>query len=145
MGEVDSVQQKSEFAGAQRDAGLAGLGDGPSKAPFLEALGTDPKAAAVKDEDFQPRLLAVGEQEEVSAERILGEGVANEAEEAVTAFAHVNGSGGGEDAGGGGEAENSSGFEAKEEAFELAGDVRESVPGEFEAAAVAEDDGEELG
>ena len=62
---------------------MAGLGDGPGETPFLKALGTDPKAASVKDEDFQPRLLAVGEQEEVSAERILGEGVANEAEEAV--------------------------------------------------------------
>ena len=36
-------------------------------------------------------------------------------------------------------------MEAEEETCELAGDVREGVPGEFEPTAIAEDDDEEIG
>ena len=60
---------------------MAGLGDGPGEAPLLEALGTDPQAASVKDEDFEASLLTVGEEKEVTAEGIFDEGVADETEE----------------------------------------------------------------
>ena len=72
----------------------------------MTAKQTDPQAASVKDEDFEASLLTVGEEKKVTAEGIFGEGVSDEAEEAVEAFAHVDGVGGGEDAGSGGEAEH---------------------------------------
>ena len=99
MSEVDSVQQKGEFAGTQRDAGLPGIGDGPGEAAFLKSFGANPKTASIKDKEFQPRLLAVGKQEEVAAERVFAEGVTDESEEAVEALAHVDGIDGDEDAG----------------------------------------------
>ena len=106
LGEVDSVQQKGEFAGTKRDAGLAGMGDGPSEAAFLQSFGTYPQTASIKDEEFQASLLAIGEQEEVAAERIFVEGVADESEEAAETLAHIDGIDGDEDAGGWREAEH---------------------------------------
>ncbi len=50
--------------------------------------------------------MTVGNEEEVTAEGIFSEGVSDETEEAVEAFAPIDGVGGGEAAGGGGEAED---------------------------------------
>lgn len=106
MGEVDSVQQKGEFAGTKRDAGLAGMGDRPGEAAFLQSFGTYPQTASIKDEEFQASLLAIGEQEEVAAEWIFAEGVTDESEEAVETLAHIDRIDGDEDAGGWREAEH---------------------------------------
>ena len=76
------------------------MGDGPSEAAFLQSFGANPKTASIKDKEFQARLLAVGKQEEVAAERVFAEGVTNESEEAVEALAHVDGIDCDEDAGG---------------------------------------------
>ena len=100
MGEVDSVQQKGEFAGTERDAGLAGMDDRPGEATFLQSFGAYPQTASIKEEEFQARLLAISEQEEVAAEWVFAEGVTDETEEAVEALAHIDGIDGDEDAGG---------------------------------------------
>ena len=76
------------------------MGDGPSEAAFLQSFGANPKTASIKDKEFQPRLLAVGKQEEVSAEWVFAEGVSDESEEAVETLAHVDGIDGDKDAGG---------------------------------------------
>ena len=145
LGEVDSVQQKGEFTGTKRDAGLAGKGDRPGEAAFLQSFGAYPQTASIKDEEFQASLLAIGEQEEVAAERIFAEGVTDESEEAVEALAHVDGIDGDEDAGGRREAEHElvgvSGGEEFQEEISGAGEMGQAGGGEFDAAAIAQDDG----
>ena len=76
------------------------MGDGPGKAAFLQSFGANPKTASIKDKEFQARLLAIGEQEEVAAERVLAEGVTDQSKEAVEALSHVDGIDGDKDAGG---------------------------------------------
>lgn len=45
----------------------------------MEALrGTDPESASVPDEDLQPIALAVAEQEQVSAQRLTRQTIADE-------------------------------------------------------------------
>jgi len=82
------------------------MGGGPSEAAFLQSFRANPQAASVKDKKLQTSPLAIGEQEEVAAERIFAEGVTDETEEAVEALAHVDGIDGDEDAGGSREAEH---------------------------------------
>jgi hypothetical protein len=112
---------------------------------LVEAFGADPEATAVEDEELQAGAGAVGEDEDMAAERVFGEVVADEAVEAVEAFAHIGGFGGDEDAGGGGEAEHELvGVGGGEELIEEVGvldEVGEGGGGELEAAAVTEDDG----
>ena len=121
------------------------MGDGPSEAAFLQSFGANPKTASIKDKEFQARLLAVGKQEEVAAERVFAEGVTNESEEAVEALAHVDGIDGDEDAGGWREAEHElvavgGGKEFLEE-ISGASEMGQAGGGEFDASTVAQDDG----
>ena len=50
------------------------MGDGLGEAAFLKSFDANPKTASIKDEEFQARLLAIGEQEEVAAEWVFAEG-----------------------------------------------------------------------
>ena len=50
------------------------MGNGLGEAAFLKSFDANPKTASIKDEEFQARLLAIGEQEEVAAEWVFAEG-----------------------------------------------------------------------
>jgi hypothetical protein len=121
------------------------MGGGPSEAAFLQSFRANPQAASVKDKKLQTSPLAIGEQEEVAAERIFAEGVTDETEEAVEALAHVDGIDGDEDAGGSREAEHELvGVGGGEEFLEEicgASEMGQAGGGEFDAAAIAQDDG----
>ena len=89
--------------------------------------------------------MAIGEQEEVSAEWVFAEGVTDEPEEAVEALPHIDGIDGDEDAGGSREAEHELvGVDGGEEFLEEisgAGQLGQEGGGKFDAAATAQEDG----
>ena len=60
------------------------------KASALEPLGAHPQSAAIPNKSFEPVVRFVGEEEEMAAQRILAESIADQAEESVEAFAHVD-------------------------------------------------------
>ena len=62
----------------QDDLALRIAGLRPGETPFLQPLGTDPESASVPDEDLQPIALAVAEQEQVPAQRLTGQTIADE-------------------------------------------------------------------
>jgi hypothetical protein len=121
------------------------MGDGPGETAFLQSFGANPQAASVKDEEFQASLLAIGEQEEVAAEGIFGEGVSDETKEAVETLAHVDGIDGDKDAGSWRKAEHElvgvGGGEEFLEELSGAGQLGQEGGGKFDAAAIAQDDG----
>jgi hypothetical protein len=57
--------------------------------PFLQPLGTDPESASVPDEDLQPIALAVAEQEQVPAQRLTRQTIADETVQPFEPLAHV--------------------------------------------------------
>ena len=62
----------------QYDLALSIAGLRPGETPFLQPLGTDPESASVPDEDLQPIALAVAEQEQVPAQRLTRQIIADE-------------------------------------------------------------------
>ena len=121
------------------------MGDWPGEAVFFQSFGANPKAASVENHELQATLVAIGEQEEVSAEWVFAEGVTDEPEEAVEALPHIDGIDGDEDAGGWREAEHElEGVGDGEEFLEEicgASEMAKAAGGEFDAAAIAQDDG----
>ena len=66
----------------------------PGEPPFLQPLGTDPESASVPDEDLQSIALAVAEQEQVPAQRLTRQSIADESVQPFEPLAHVGDSGG---------------------------------------------------
>lgn len=62
---------------------------GPGKASFAQPFGADPPSAAVKIEQLNPVLPAVGEDVEVAAERIFFELVSDQIAQAFEALTQV--------------------------------------------------------
>ena len=73
----------------QYDLALSIAGLRPGETPFLQPLGTDPESASVPDEDFQPIALAVAEQEQVPAQRLTRQAIADETVQPLEPLAHV--------------------------------------------------------
>ena len=80
LGQIDPTQQQRKLFVTQDDLALRVTGLRPGKTPFLQPLGTDPESASVPDEDLQPIALAVAEQEQVPAQRLTGQAIADETE-----------------------------------------------------------------
>lgn len=78
----------------QDDLALRIPGLRPGETPFLQPLGTDPESASVPDEDLQPIALAVAEQEQVPAQRLTRQTIADETVQPFEPLAHVGDPGG---------------------------------------------------
>src|ERR1019366_540810 len=75
------------------DLALRITGLRPGETPFLQPLGTDPESASVPHEDLQPITLAVAEQEQVPAQRLTRQTIADETVQPLEPLAHVGDSG----------------------------------------------------
>jgi len=78
FGQIDPTHQQRKLFVTQDDLALRITGLRPSETTFLQPLGTDPESASVPDEDLQPIALAVAEQEQVPAQRLTGQTIADE-------------------------------------------------------------------
>ena len=92
--QIDTAEQQHEFFVAEGDFVFFALCLRPPKASLLQSLGAYPKAAAVPEEQFQPVALRIGEQKDMTAQRIARQPVAHQPEETFKALAHVGRSGG---------------------------------------------------
>ena len=98
--QVESIQQQRQLFGTQGDLAASAGRLRPVKTAAFQALGADPESAAIPDQSLDPRAAAVGEQEQMAAERILSEMITDQAEQTLEAFPHIDGFGGQIDAGG---------------------------------------------
>src|ERR1019366_6788693 len=71
------------------DLALRITGFRPGETSFLQPLGTDPESASVPHEDLQPITLAVAEQEQVPAQRVTRQTIADETVQPLEPLAHV--------------------------------------------------------
>src|ERR1700687_1923594 len=93
FGQIDPTQQQRKLFVTQYDLALRITGLRPGETPFLQPLGTDPEAASVPDEDLQPIALAVAEQEQMPAQRVTRQSIADETVQPLEPLAHVGDSG----------------------------------------------------
>src|ERR1017187_9804557 len=89
--QIDAAQQQCQLFVAERYLRLRVGGPRPSEPPLLPALGAYPQAAAIPEQQFQTIALRVGKQEDMPAQRIALQPVADQTVEALEAFAHVRG------------------------------------------------------
>src|ERR1035441_4033184 len=92
-GQIDPSQQQRKLFVTQDDLALRITGLRPGETPFLQPLGTDPESASVPDEDLQTVALAVAEQEQVPAQRLTRQTIADETVQPLEPLAHVSHSG----------------------------------------------------
>ena len=78
----------------QDDLALRIPGLRPRETPFLQPLGADPESASVPDEDLQPIALGVAEEEQVPAQRLTRQTIADETVQPFKPLAHVGDPGG---------------------------------------------------
>ena len=89
FGQIDPTQQQRKLFVTQDDLALRIAGLRPGEPTFLQPLGTDPESASIPDEDLQPIALAVAEQEQVPAQRLTRQTIADEAVKPLEPLAHV--------------------------------------------------------
>jgi len=94
FGQIDSTQQQRQLFVTQYDLALRIAGWRPGEASFLQPLGTDPESASVPHDDLQPIALAVAEQEQVPAQRLTRQTIADETVQPLEPLAHVGDPGG---------------------------------------------------
>ena len=94
FGQIDPTQQQRKLFVTQDDLALRITGLRPGETPFLQPLGTDPESASVPDEDLQPIALAVAEQEQVPAQRLTRQSIADQTVQPLEPLAHVGDPGG---------------------------------------------------
>ncbi len=73
----------------QDDLALRVAGLRPGETSLFQSLGTDPESGSVPDEDLQPIALAVAEQEQVPAQRLTRQSIADETVQSFEPLAHV--------------------------------------------------------
>ena len=89
LGQVDADQEQRQLFRRQLLRGA--LRGGPRARALLQALGAEPPAVAIPEEDLQAVAPGVGEGEEVARERVETERVADEPGEGVEGLAQVCG------------------------------------------------------
>src|SRR6185369_12501714 len=85
-----SVHQHGQFFGPHRYGASPRCCLRPVKSPTLQALRADPQSAAVPHQRLQSGLRAIGEQKQMSTQRIVPELIAHQSEQSFEAFAHVH-------------------------------------------------------
>jgi hypothetical protein len=88
---IDAADQQHELFVAENDFAFFALGRGPAKAALLQTFRAYPEAAAVPEQELEAVALRVGEEKDVAAQRVAGQPVAHQSEEAFEALAHVRG------------------------------------------------------
>jgi len=103
-----SFEHHHELAPRQFDTRRAarGLGERDAERALLQPLHPDGEAVAVPPEDLEAVAAARAEDEEVTRQRVVAEGLAHERGERVEALAHVAGLDGEEDPDWGGQREH---------------------------------------
>ena len=92
--QIDPTQQQRKLFVTQDDLALHISGLRPGETSLFQSLGTDPESASVPDEDLQPIALAVAEQEQVPAQRLTRQTIADETVQPFEPLAHVGDPGG---------------------------------------------------
>src|SRR5271156_4163791 len=92
--QIDAPDQQHEFFMAEGDFAFFALWRRPPEPALLQTLRADPETAAIPEQKFQPVALRVGEQKDMTAQRIARQTVAHQSEETFEALAHVGRSGG---------------------------------------------------
>lgn len=89
FGQIDPTQQQRKLFVTQDDLALCITGLRPGETASLQPLGTDPESASVPDKDLQPIALAVAEQEQVPAQWLTRQPIADQTVQSFESFAHV--------------------------------------------------------
>src|SRR5450432_2496888 len=91
--QIDTAEKQHEFFVAEGDFVSFFASFRPPEASLLQALGAYPEPAAIPEEQFQPIALRVGKHEDVPAQRVARQTVADQTVESLKSLAHVRRSG----------------------------------------------------
>ena len=100
MREIEPSQEQAERFVSDR-GGVFIRVPVPVEAAFFQALGTDPKAGPIRDEQFDAVANAIAKNEDMPTERIFFQLMGDDPVESIEALAHVGDTGDDKDPGGG--------------------------------------------
>ena len=89
--QVDTTEKQSQLLARKLDRGARRYR--PGQRPGLEAFGAHPSTGVVPEQDLDPVLPLVGEDEQVTRKRIEAERLADDARQRVEGFPQVGGLG----------------------------------------------------
>src|SRR6516225_7831171 len=89
FGHVQTIHEHRQFF-RTHDYTASLLRAGPAKTTLLQSLGANPQPAAIPHQNLQAASCAIREQEQMTAQRILAQTIANQPVQTVESLAHVH-------------------------------------------------------